>query len=442
MRRLPPRSTLSACALLLASSLGLACDKPAPADAPAKTADAKTADAKTADAKTADAKTADAKTADAKTADAKTPDAKTPDAKTPDAKTPDAKPTPTITPAARTEYHARLEAGRKLAKAKQWADAIKEFDAALVAIPGDDRALGELSWAAFSAGDFPRAREAATASVRAATAPKVKGAALYNLGRAEEASGNVAAAYRAYEESIAVRPNKTVSDRLAGLAAADALAEPKPCSTPMAAEKLCACLNASVDVEGGLSPDAQRCALEPAGVAGLQLARYAVSEVGEERLMIVAEQTAGWAVVAELDTVYNPGMMGISEEWTGNPAVERTVAGHTIVEFTGHKSRSDSDMGVDEVEFEDTDVLVVCVRGEPGAPITCPLRAVTRYVYVRERLGMDDTDDPEVASNRTRGLPIREEGEVAVDVGADGIARMRLVSGKVPTGFFGDMKLW
>jgi hypothetical protein len=439
MRLLPPRALAL---LLLGSTVGLACDDKAATTAKdAKTADAKTADAK-ADAKT-DAKTADAK-ADAKTADAKTDaksDTKT-DTKTPAAKPPDAKPTSTITPAARAEYHTRLEAGRKLAKAKQWADAIKEFDAALVAIPGDDRALGELSWATFSAGDFARARASANASVLAATAPKVKGAALYNLGRAEEASGNIAAARAAYEQSIAVRPNKTVSDRLAGLAAADALAAPRPCSTPVAIEKVCACLNASVEADGGPGPDGQACVLEPAGVAGVQIARYLVSEVGEENLVIVAEQTAGWSVVAQLDTVYNPGMMGISEEWTGKPAVERTVAGHTILEFGGHKSRSDSDMGLDEVEFEDTDVLVVCVRGEPGAPIQCPLHAVTRYAYVRERLGMEDTDDPEVASMRTPGLPIRHEGEVAVDVGVDGIARMRLVSGEVPTGFFGDTKLW
>jgi hypothetical protein len=43
---------------------------------------------------------------------------------------------------------------------------------------------------------------------------------------------------------------------------------------------------------------------------------------------------------------------------------------------------------------------------------------------------------------RTPGLPIRHEGQVAVDVGADGIARIRVISGEAPTGFFGDMKLW
>lgn len=346
---------------------------------------------------------------------------------------------PAITKEARAEYRARLDAGRKLAKAQKWTEAIVEFDAALVAIPGDDRALGELSWAAFSAGDYPRARQAANASVRAATAPKVEGAALYNLGRAEEASGNLADARAAYEASIAVRPNATVSARLAALAAPTTPVELE-CSTAAPQEAICACLLATIDPE--IRPADPECSFSPSGVDDFQFVTHTVSEVGESRTMIAVARAAGWAVVGEMAQSYNPGMMGISEEWTQEPTVERTVGTKRIVEFRGHLSRSDTDMGIDEIESEDSDVLVVCVAGDHTTPTTCPLRLVTKYSYVRERLAMDD--DPEVDALRTPGLPIRNGYEVAVEIDGDGegVARVRRISGKPDAGLLGDTKLW
>ena len=398
-------------------------------------------DAKVADTKVADAKVPEAKATDTKATDTKATEAKATDTKATDAKA-DAAPRATVTPAARAEYHLRLGAGRKLAKAQKWAEAIVALDAALVAIPGDDRALGELSWAAFSAGDYKRAREAATASVRAATAPKVKGAALYNLGRAEEASGNLAAARAAYEDSIAVRPNKTVQQRLAGLAATAVAGNSLPCATPAPEASICACLTASIDPEDRPPPEQASCTLAPAGVPDFQIARYMISEVGEENLMIVGRQADGWAVVEQLGSVYNPGMAGISEEWTTNPAVESTVGGRAVIKFTGHNARSDSDLGLDELEFEDTDVLVVCVRGQAGAPIRCPVNVVTDRVYVRESMGMAESDDAEIRAMQTPGLPIRSENRIAVDIGDDGVARMRVLAGEPNDGFFGDTKLW
>lgn len=355
---------------------------------------------------------------------------------------PDATQNATVTPATRAEYHARLNAGRKLAKAQKWTEAIAELDAALVAIPGDDRALGELSWATFSAGDYKRAREAAAASVRAATAPKVKGAALYNLGRAEEAIGDLDAARAAYEESIAVRPNKTVRKRLADLPVRARINTRLPCSTPAPVDSICACLNTSIDAENRPPPEDATCTLEPTGVQDFQIARYLISDVGEEDLMIVARQTDGWAVVEQLGSVYNPGMAGVSEEWRTSPAIERTIGGRAVIEFTGHKSRSDMDMALDEIESEETSVLVVCVRGEAGVPTRCPLNVVTDYEYTRESMGMEASTDPETRAMRTRGLPIHTEHEVDVEIGEDGVARMEKLTKEPPDGFFGNMKLW
>ncbi len=67
------------CAILLTSSLGLACDKGS--EPKAEAGDAKAGDAKAGDAKASDAKAGDAKASDAKASDAKAGDAKAGDAK-------------------------------------------------------------------------------------------------------------------------------------------------------------------------------------------------------------------------------------------------------------------------------------------------------------------------------------------------------------------------
>jgi len=350
-----------------------------------------------------------------------------------------------ISKEARAAYRQHLRAGRKLAKAKQWSAAIAELDAALAAIPGDDRALGELSWAAFSAGDYERARKAGHDSVLAATDAKLKAASLYNLGRIEEANGKIADAVARYRESLALRPNKIVAKRLADLEklapAVAADAEPSPCSKPMPEDKLCPCLLATVDPDllGEREPS---CELSDAGAAGFQVARYSSGDRGEDEVALAAEGPTGWFVVDDVEHVYNPGAFGISEEWELAGTKEESIGGKQIVRFTAQKSRSDSDMGIDEVESEDTTSLIVCVRGDAKTPTTCPLDVITSYRYERDRLGViDDEDMTDVADLRTKDLPIIDETKVSVEIGPTGIAKIRAITG-TPRSQLGDLKLW
>lgn len=353
-----------------------------------------------------------------------------------------AKPAP-LSRETRAEYKQQLSTGRKAAKASKWPEAIAAFEAALVAIPGDDRALGELSWAAFSAGDFAKARTSGKASVLGSTDPNIKAASLYNLGRVEEADGKLPAAAVLYRQSLALRENKTVKARLDGLGKDVPVAdEPLPCTTPMPEAELCACLNASA-AENLDDPADAACALAPAGADGFKVATFAVSSVREEQHALVAKQPGGWTVVANLAYTYNPGMMGINEDWSLADPVEETLDGRQVVSFTSKKSRSDSDMGIDEVETEDTESLVVCVRGSGTTPTTCPIDVVLSYTYVRDRLGISGDDEmTEVAELRTKGLPIKWERKVSVELGADGVARIRAVSGKADAARLGDKKLW
>ena len=340
----------------------------------------------------------------------------------------------------RAAYKLHLAAGRKAAKAARWPEAIAELEAALVAIPGDDRALAVLSFAAMSAGERDKARAAGRQAGRVATDPTIKAAALYNLGRVEEPLDPHGAA-GLYRQSLALRPNQIVEQRLAGLASAGPVTpEPLPCTTPLAETAICDCLNQTVvDV----AADARRCALTTPGQPDFRYATYTTSDVGEERVMLLARAPAGWAVVAHLADIYNPGAFGISEEWTLDTATAADLGGHQLVKFVGKKGRSDSDMGIDEVEIEETTSLTVCVRGDGKAATTCPLQVVTAYSYLRDRLGVAGDDEiADVAEMRTKGLPIKTELSTTVELGADGVAHVRAERGRPDPAALGDFKLW
>ena len=354
---------------------------------------------------------------------------------------PAAKPAATpVTRAARAEYKAKLSAGRKLAKAAKWPEAIATFEAALMAIPGDERALGELSFAAMSAGDHAKARTAGRQAVLTTTDAKLKAAALYNLGRVEEQAAAPAKAAALYRESLALRPNKTVEQRLAGLGTAITDAPtPLACATPMPEDKLCGCLLATVaeDFEPG---DPRACAIDATAVDGWKTVTYGTSSVGESSVAVAAKVDAGWAVVGELATVYDPGMFGVSEDWKLDAVKQEPLGDHTIVRFESTHHRSDTDQGIDEFETETSKLLLICVRDPKGGVPTCPLDATTAYAYERDRLGLDDEELSDVKDLQTSGLPIRSETKVTVTLTPDGVAQVRAVSGR--TDKVGDVKLW
>lgn len=357
-----------------------------------------------------------------------------------DAKGAPAKPTK-ISKATRAEYKKRLQAGRTLAKATKWPEALVELEAALAAIPGDDRALAELSYAYMASGDHDKARKAGRAAVLAATEPKIKAAALYNLGRVEESAAPTKAA-ALYKESLALRPNKTVEKRLADLATkVPSTPEPSACATPMPEAALCDCLRKGV--VDNFEPGADiACTLEPTAVKGFQLARYAQSEMNEESISIVAQGPTGWAVVGELAYVYNPGMFGISEDWTLDLVREEPLGDRSIVRFESTKTRQDSDMGLDEMEEEESKELVVCVRDPKGGLPTCPLDVTHSHTYVRDRIGLAEPGDlDDVTELQTPGLPIKSETKIEVTLGADGVAKLRVMRGRVE-GDVGDKRLW
>jgi tetratricopeptide (TPR) repeat protein len=109
-----------------------------------------------------------------------------------------------------------MKQGRALAKTDP-AGAIAAFEKALVAIPDEPRTLSEIGWVAFQKKDLKRAEESTRASIVHATSPQVKAASLYNLGRIHEEKGEKPVAIVAYVQSLKLRSNRIVRERLVKL---------------------------------------------------------------------------------------------------------------------------------------------------------------------------------------------------------------------------------
>jgi tetratricopeptide (TPR) repeat protein len=112
---------------------------------------------------------------------------------------------------------AELRRGRALAGKGQHAAAVAAFDAALGAVPDEQRVLLELGWELRAAGDLARAEEVCRKGARPGVEPPLRAPALYNLGRVLEDKGDKSGAIAAYRESLGLRENRIVRERLLDL---------------------------------------------------------------------------------------------------------------------------------------------------------------------------------------------------------------------------------
>lgn len=356
-----------------------------------------------------------------------------------------------LTPEQRKEYRAHLSKGRKLGGKKAWGEAVTEFQACLKIIPNDARASGELGWAAFQAGDYDTARKANTVAVQRAGDRNVKASSLYNLGRVAEATGDKEAAGRFYVDSLALRPNKTVSERLAALgktapAAGASSTEAPPCATPVAdIDAACACLvKQPFDfMDEGAAPECNPIeAKQPDDLAIVQVD----IDWGNAELFLLWKGPKGWVVISDLGYLYKGGAFGVSGEMELDGVEDRTIAGHRVVTLTMTEHHHDSDMGIDEEEDLDTTTKTVCVL-DAGAPPRCPLSVPTRISYVRDRMGiMEDGElDEDSKALLTPGLPIKREVSLDLTIGDDGVAKVVLAKGSAGDdvkSVLGPHKLW
>jgi hypothetical protein len=360
-----------------------------------------------------------------------------------EAKPPERPAPPTASKEQIAAYRTQLKAGRKLAKAGKWGEAVVAFKKALEALPGDARAEGELGWALFNAGDYPAARKASASAAKQAIEPSIRASSLYNLGRVEEAAGDLVTAARHYAESLILRPNKIVSDRLAKLGT-----EPKPdsgralsCATAMPKAEICPCLAKAYPVEDEEPGRKRDCEISKRPlVAGLHVVK-AETYMSSETVFLIGGSDDRWQVVAELEEIYNPGAFGIFEELGAITVKERTVSGHRVAQVSWSKSRSDSDMGYNEIETEDNEATIFCVLD--AVPV-CPVLVPTRRHLKRGPL-FEGADAPPLDPDLPPSKPIDKELRLKATLGDDGVVSVVLEKGTLDEGskgLVGQKKLW
>jgi hypothetical protein len=166
-------------------------------------------------------------------------------------------------------------------------------------------------------------------------------------------------------------------------------------------------------------------------------------------VFLIAEDAGGASVAGRVETLYNPGAFGIWEELGDVKVTSEKHGDHELIRVVSSKSRSDSDMGINEVETEDTESLLLCVRGgaDGKSRTTCPVDVPTKHVYVRDILMEEEQEnlDPDSKALQTKGLPIKNEIRVEVTVdAAAGVAHVVLKKGSADwlRSALGDKKLW
>lgn len=119
--------------------------------------------------------------------------------------------------ATRKQINALLNEGRKLVKEGDYTDGMAKYEAILKLDPHHGKALAELGWAEYKAGNLTEAHAHTLRALALADDDKRRGMILYNLGRIAEDRGQIEEAITNYEVSLSLRPNDTVQARLDNL---------------------------------------------------------------------------------------------------------------------------------------------------------------------------------------------------------------------------------
>jgi hypothetical protein len=335
------------------------------------------------------------------------------------AKPPKQKPKPTR--AQLDELKKRMRAGMALQKASKWAESVPEFEAALVAVPDDQRALAELGWSAMHAGDFTKARKADEQAIRVAVDKNVKAAGLYNLGQVQEKTGDKPGAQKSYQESLTLRPHPVVEKALVALGAKPGVSVPF-CA---AGAKPCDCI-----FEHAFDENQQGTA------ATCVEAKTPAIPVKTFKLYTVASEAyfgSKWTYVLDeanqlVDIVDGEAERGrMFEKTTLDKAEVKTIAGHWVLwlETTNRTDVTyvmDDDMVGEEWLAKQ---VTICVIGDAKTATRCPLRDVPLLQKV------------------DKGKPV--ETHLEVKIADDGIATVKLLKGPSDAQIgklVGPHKLW
>jgi len=342
---------------------------------------------------------------------------------------PKQKPPPTKAEIAQQKKH--MKAGWAAQQEKRWADAVREFEAALKVIEADQRALAELGWSAMNAGDFAKARRADEDAIRVAVDPKVKAQGLYNLGVVQQKTGDTQGALKSFLASLKLRPNKTVEQAVSKLGAKPT-AEPAFCEKP---QTVCDCIIDHAFGEpapGDNVTCAQTLAVKPP-VKGFRVMHvHSDTRFGADWDYLVDEHDQ---LVGIVGGVYEHGRH--YETVKLEKAEVKGVGGHWVLWLETTSSAEATYPAGDEgmaIETETSRDVTLCVVGSDKVPTRCPLRDVP----LSETRSVEYIDAP---GNRDA----HAETTLALELADDGTATVKLVKGASDARIaqlVGPHKLW
>ncbi len=344
------------------------------------------------------------------------------------AKAKPAKPDQKLTKDQLAELRKRMKAGWALQKASKWAEAVPEFEAALVAAPSDQRALTELGWSALQAGDFSKAKKATEQAVKVAIDKKVKAAALFNLGLVHEKTGDKDGALKAFIASLALRPNAIV-EKAVGKLGASPDKEIAFCAT---GKDLCDCV--LHDAFDEIQLDQAKCErVAPQGAPGGFKAAHVTSDAfyGSEYTYWVDASNQLIGVVGGKN---DRGRYMESTELV--KAETKTIGDHKVLWLETKLTAegmyaSFDDEGTVKTSTDETVYVTLCVLGDGKTATRCPLRAVP--IKHTAQMATDDKPEP------------KTETVVELTIADDGTATVKLVKGASDeqlAKLVGPHKLW
>jgi hypothetical protein len=359
------------------------------------------------------------------------PEAKGSSAAPTPAKADKAKPEKKLTKEQLAEFKKRMKAGWAMQKDNKWAEAIPEFEAALVASASDQRALTELGWSALQAGDFPKAKKATEQAVRLATDKKVKAAALYNLGLVHEKTNDKDAALKSFLASLALRPNAIVEKAVGRLGATPD--KVLPFCAP--GKKLCDCVLADAFDEIQLEQSKCEGLTDKGAPAGFKIVKvssdafyssdytYLFDDAGREMLGVIGGTDDRGRHTSRIELV---------------KAEKKTIGGHSILwletKDIGESMYGSMDGDSMNADSTETTLVTLCVLGDAKTPPRCPLKGVPI-----KRVDESGKIDSETADIK------RTETVLDLTIADDGTATLKLVKGASDeqiAKLVGPHKLW
>lgn len=354
------------------------------------------------------------------------------------------KPKPTIA-SVKDARHALAE-GRSLAKAKKWPEAIVHYEAALKLAPSDSEILSELGYALYFTKDYAGAERINHQAIAAGGKRGTTASVWYNQGLVHQATGDREKAKAAFQESLALRSNKTVLAAFTALGGKESelgLA-PMACAEAASPSALCTCLTKSRDFFGFGKP--ATCNVK-AQIATNALGTWEVVGVGtdQEKAHYLTLKTKDKVLtLGEVGADYEPGAFGVHNESLGWSLKTAKAGAFTYygVEYT--VSNVDMNMAGLEMCRQFYKETLLCAEGATG--LACRVGVRTEMEEGCEA-GVDpepnDQETLAIVEDLKKGWATKKATlEYAVlDTGA---VRIKVGSGDasiVPLGMVGEKRL-